>query len=226
MIIGIENVTVTWRDRTTLSNVSLNVDRGDFMAVTGPNGGGKTTLLRVLLKLLKPTEGRVTYYDADGKPTDRLSIGYLPQKNVIDSRFPITVSDLVSSGLMAQRHLPRAEARELTHEMIERIGLSSHTNAVIGTLSGGQMQRALLGRALISRPELLVLDEPLSYLDKQFEQRVYDILREASRSATIVLVSHEMSVISALANRHVIVDREITHCHAAHHAAHYDCDEG
>ncbi len=223
-LITLSDITVRRRDRITLENVNLSINRGDFVAITGPNGGGKTTLLKVILKLLKPTCGQVSYFQPDGTPTNRLSIGYLPQKNTLDSQFPITVKDLIQSGLMGIKGLNSVEKAELTSDMIIEVGLETHSDSVIGTLSGGQLQRALLGRALIGNPELLVLDEPLSYVDKRFEHRIYDIVAEVSQRATIILVSHEMSTIAGMANRHVFVDRTLTQCHAAHHLVHYDCD--
>ena len=105
------------------------------------------------------------------------------------------------------------------------MGLTDHTGASIGELSGGQMQRALLGRAIISKPEVLVLDEPLSYVDKRFEHHLYDIIEEISHRTTLLLVSHEMSTIAGMANRHLIVDHSIHECTAAHHRIITTCDE-
>lgn len=224
-LISIDHVTVEWeRGRKVLDNVSLHVNRGDFVAITGPNGGGKTTLLRIILKLLKPTRGSVIYLD-NGMVTDRLSIGYLPQKNMIDSKFPITVDDVIASGLSTVKGLSRDERKLKVDEIIELTGLREHAGKAIGNLSGGQLQRTLLGRAIISRPSVLVLDEPLSYVDKRFEQRIYEIVADLSKTTTIILVSHEMSTIAGMANRHLIVDHTITECTAAHHHVHYDCDE-
>lgn len=110
-----------------------------------------------------------------------------------------------------------ADKKTAVAETLETVGLSSHADAPIGTLSGGQLQRALLGRAIISRPDIIVLDEPLSYLDKHFEQKVYDLLARLTPSTTIILVSHEMTTIAGMANRHLIVDRTIHECEAAHH---------
>lgn len=217
------NVDVIRDRRTVLSDVNVTVDRGDFMAVTGPNGGGKTTLLRIMLRLIKPTSGCVTYYDKSGNPTQRLDIGYLPQKNMIDSKFPITVREVVSLGLPAGHGLSKRSAAERVEEVIETVGLASHASAGIGNLSGGQLQRALLGRAIISRPELLVLDEPLSYVDRHFEQRIYDIVAALAPTTTIVLVSHDMTRIASMANRHIIVDCHVEACHSGRHFLHYDC---
>ena len=104
-------------------------------------------------------------------------------------------------------------------KMIDKVELTDHASKPIGALSGGQQQRALLGRALISNPEMLVLDEPLSYVDKHFEQRIYDIIRELAPTTTIILVSHEITTVAAIANRHLIVDRTLTVCSSAHHFA-------
>lgn len=213
--------------RTVLEAVDLTVHAGDFIAITGPNGGGKTTLLRIILKLLKPTRGTVEYIDSDGRTTDRLAIGYLPQKSAIDSRFPITVRDVVELGVMSATGMSRAERKESVDGMIDLVGLSSHADATLGNLSGGQLQRALLARAIISRPAVLVLDEPLSYVDRRFERRIYDIVESLARESTILLVSHDMSIIAQMANRHLIVDRQhVEFCHSGSHFMHYECCDG
>ncbi len=212
-----------WDGKTVLSGIDLSVNEGDFIAMTGPNGGGKTTLLRIILKLLAPTSGSVGYY-AGGAEVDRLPIGYLPQKNMIDSRFPITVEEVVASGLLAKGGCSHEEMKSLVERTISLVELESHARAAIGELSGGQLQRALLGRAIISSPEVLVLDEPLSYLDKHFEEHIYRILSTLAPSTTILLVSHEMSVISKMANRHLIVDHALHECTADHHYIQSPCD--
>lgn len=215
-IISLRDITMRWDNKAILNNINLNIHSGDFLAITGPNGGGKTTLLRILLKLLKPTQGKVVYNSK--MLTDRqTAIGYLPQKNTIDSHFPITVTQVIESGLCCCSHMADNAKHEKVTETLELLGLQAHADAPIGTLSGGQLQRALMGRALISRPPVLVLDEPLSYLDKHFEQRTYDILNQLRGKTTIILVSHEMSSISSMANRHLIVDHGIHECTAACH---------
>ena len=216
-IIRLDKVSVDFDRRKVLSNIDLTVYSGDFVAISGPNGGGKSTLLRVLLRLLHPTSGRVLYL-RDGREASRLPIGYLPQKSMIDTRFPITVRDTVMSGLQRgwMGRLPSG-ARDRFEEVAEMCGISGYLGKSVGQLSGGQLQRTLLARAVISNPEVLVLDEPLSYVDKQFEHRIYSIVEELARHTTILLVSHEMSVISRMANRHLIVDHELRSCQALHH---------
>lgn len=222
-IIKLDNVNFFREDKEILKNVDLEVRNGDFIAVTGPNGGGKTTLLRLILKLLKPVTGSVQYFN-EGCPVNRLLIGYLPQKNMIDSHFPILLDEVIGSGLLSRKDLSKKEVSERVDAMLELVGLTSHRNHPIGQLSGGQLQRGLLGRALISSPDVLVLDEPLSYIDKHFEGRMYDIIENEARRSTIILVSHEMSKIASMANRHIIIDHSLQECHAAHHYVRSDCD--
>lgn len=221
-VIKLNGVGMQWERRRVLSNVNLTVNRGDFLAVTGPNGGGKTTLLRIILKLLAPTEGSVTYLH-NNEECAKLPIGYLPQKNMIDSRFPISVSEVISSGLLGVEGLSAKQREEMVRDTIALVELDQHAQKSIGNLSGGQLQRALLGRALISNPGILVLDEPLSYIDKHFEDHIYRIIADIAPSTTIILVSHEMSVISTMANRHIIVDQTLHECTAHRHYVPTDC---
>ncbi len=223
VIISLHDISMAWDNRRVLSDVSLDVRQHDFLAITGPNGGGKSTLLRIILRLLKPTTGSVTYYDTAGKRTNSLHIGYLPQKNMIDSRFPITVSEVIASGLLGPHGSRLPDHHTLIDETLDTIELQSHAASAIGTLSGGQLQRALLGRAIISRPDVLVLDEPLSYLDKNFEHHTYRILESLAPHTTILLVSHEMTAIAQMASRHLIIDNTLHECAAHHHFVRTDC---
>ena len=178
----------------------------------------------MMLKLLPPTAGSVVYRDTDGHEVTRLPIGYLPQKNMVDSRFPITVREVIASGLLGV-NTDKASRMRRVDDTIALMGLCERADAAIGELSGGQLQRTLLGRAMISAPELLVLDEPLSYIDKRFEHQLYDIIGRLAGDTTIVLVSHEMSAIAGMANRHIIVDHSIHECSAHHHYVASECDE-
>lgn len=221
-MIELDHVWMQWDNRIALQDVSFSIDEGDFVAITGPNGGGKTTLLRIVLKLLKPTQGRVVYRE-QGREVKDLVVGYLPQKNMIDQRFPISVEEVISSGLLSQK-LDKTEVANQVAKIIDMVGLKEHAHRPIGNLSGGQLQRALLGRAIISQPRVLVLDEPLSYVDKRFEGRIYEIVSQLSRNTTILLVSHEMSKISTMANRHIIIDKQLHECSASHHYITTECE--
>ena len=227
-IIVLDDVCMTYGGSRSaaLQHASLTVNRGDFVAITGPNGGGKTTLLRIILQLLKPSYGSISFY-RNGLRVKRLDIGYLPQKNMIDGRFPITVEEVVAMGLpstLRPLHRITAEERNRIDSTLETVGMADMRNHSIGALSGGQLQRTLLGRAMISKPEVLILDEPLSYIDKAFEHHLYDIIAKLAQSSTILLVSHEMTVIAGMANRHIIVDKTLHECHATHHYQKSECE--
>ena len=216
-LIRLKDVSYIAESKTILSDIHATVNYGEFVAITGPNGGGKTTLLRIILKLIAPSRGTVEYFGTDGRIADRLYVGYLPQKNMIDSHFPITVEEVIESGLLPLKGMSKQDRAERIEAVLDEVQLSSRRLQTIGTLSGGQLQRALLGRAIVSQPSVLILDEPLSYIDKQFESRLYEILADYARHSTILLVSHEMSVIAGMATRHLIVDHTLHECTAHQH---------
>lgn len=222
-LISLRDVTMQFDRKVTLNDINLDICRGDFIAITGPNGGGKTTLLRIILRLLDPSKGSVTYLGDKGSGK-RLRIGYLPQKNLIDSSFPVTVKEVTAFGLMNTPDITKEERMRRIDDTIRLMGLSDHADNAISELSGGQLQRALIGRAIISRPEVLVMDEPLSYLDKDYEHKLYHIIEELAPTTTIILVSHEMSAIAGMANRHLIINHSLQECHASRHYAHDACD--
>lgn len=222
-LISLRGVTMQFDRKVTLNDINLDICRGDFIAITGPNGGGKTTLLRIILRLLDPSKGSVTYLGDKGGGK-RLRIGYLPQKNLIDSSFPVTVKEVTAFGLMNTPDITKEERMRRIDDTIRLMGLSDHADNAISELSGGQLQRALIGRAIISRPEVLVMDEPLSYLDKDYEHKLYHIIEELAPTTTIILVSHEMSAIAGMANRHLIINHSLQECHASRHYAHDACD--
>jgi len=173
-----------------LRNVTLRVEERDFLVLHGSNGGGKTTLLRLMAGLLRPTAGHI-------ERRAGLRVGYLPQYRSIDRQFPLTVSDVVRSGLIGSKPLWRpysAAARRQATEMMQRLQIAALADRPIAELSGGQWQRALLGRALVSDPELLLLDEPDTHLDQQSRSALYDILISEARSRAVVIVSHDPAV--------------------------------
>ena len=217
-VFSLNDVSMLREERVILDNVNLTVNQGDFVAITGPNGGGKTTLLRIILGLIKPTKGTIEFY------SKKKSIGYLPQKNMIDSHFPITVREVIKSGLLGSKGISSEEKNHLVQKTLEQIELPELADRPIGRLSGGQLQRVLLGRAIIAQPSLLVLDEPLSYIDKHFETHIYRLIAEIAPHSTILLVSHEMSMIASMANRHLLVDRSVIECSASHHYISNSCD--
>lgn len=207
-IIAIENVWLSYTDKNILEDINLDIYQGDFLLITGPNGGGKTSLLRTILRLQSPTKGQITFF-RQGEPISSLDMGYLPQKNSIDSRFPITVEEVVASGLMGntQKGNTKFDSKKEIDEMLDLMGITALRNKPIGVLSGGQLQRSLFGRALISKPEMLILDEPASYIDRQFGNRMFEILRDlSSNGTTIMMVSHEIEPFITLSNRNLYIN--------------------
>lgn len=207
-IIAIENVWLSYTDKNILENINLDIYQGDFLLITGPNGGGKTSLLRTILRLQSPTKGQISFF-RQGEPVSSLDMGYLPQKNSIDSRFPITVEEVVASGLMGntQKGNTKFDSKKEIDEMLDLMGITALRNKPIGVLSGGQLQRSLFGRALISKPEMLILDEPASYIDRQFGNRMFEILRDlSSNGTTIMMVSHEIEPFITLSNRNLYIN--------------------
>ncbi len=200
-ILELKNITVGYEsNRPILNNVDLNVYQNDFLGIIGPNGGGKTTLLKTILGLIKPSNGDISF-SKSGKPANRINIGYLPQINQIDKNFPISVFDVILSGLTAQRkfftYFTRKQ-KEQAKEVAHRMGLDQLINRPIGNLSGGQLQRTLLGRAIVDDPDLLILDEPNSYVDKRFETNFYKILEEVNSQTAIIIVSHDVGTVISL----------------------------
>jgi zinc transport system ATP-binding protein len=198
-----------------LKNVNLDVFQDDFLGIIGPNGGGKTTLLKTILGLVKPTKGNISFFRNDVQ-TSRINIGYLPQISRIDKRFPISVSDVILSGLTPGGKVLSPYTRvqkEKVGVIAHQMGLDNLIDRPIGTLSGGQLQRTLLGRAIIDDPDLLILDEPNSYVDKRFESDFYKILEDVNRKTAIILVSHDVGTVISLVKNIACVNEEL-HYHS------------
>lgn len=193
VIISLNNVSAAYGKDIALHSVDLEVQDNDFIGVIGPNGGGKTTLIKLMTGLLKPASGSIVFPEKD------THIGYLPQQSFIDTKFPISVLEIVLSGLMsAQQGLKRytRKDKELAKQILEKMGIAHLAHRTVKQLSGGQLQRALIGRALISSPRLLILDEPGTYVDNRFESDLYQLLLELNKSMAIVIVSHDVGTIS------------------------------
>ena len=213
-IIEISHLTAGYDGRAVLSDVTLSIARGAFVGIGGPNGGGKTTLVKSLLGLVAPMAGTITFRDAGGAAVRRLAIGYLPQLAEVDALFPITVGEVVLSGLTARMgwlQRPAAAQRRRVGEVIAALGLTGLERQALGALSGGQRQRALLGRALVGRPELLVLDEPDAGLDSAFEAQLYALLQNMHREGdvTVLVVSHALGALSGLVTETLHVEGNV-----------------
>ncbi len=194
-LVKLENVSSGYFSDTVLRDVNLEIYPEDFIGIIGPNGGGKTTLIKTILGIQPLFKGRITF--PSGKPR----MGYLPQISQIDKSFPITVRDLVGSGLRARRkwfpHLAKEQKKQI-EAMLEEAGIASFASRPIGELSGGQIQKAFLGRALINDPNLLILDEPNTFVDKGFEKELYRWLQTLNKKMAILLISHDIGTITPL----------------------------
>lgn len=179
--------------KVEIDHVCLSLPDNALVGITGPNGGGKTTLLRIILRLLKPIAGSVTFL-RHGKPADTLSMGYLPQYAGIDYDFPISVEEVVTSGLDCLRGLTgklTADHRLMVSRAMSLTGISQLSCRHIKALSGGQRQRVMLARAIVANPEVLVLDEPDTYIDASFAPLLYDIVTRMSRHCSVIIASHD-----------------------------------
>ena len=210
LLLDIEHASVKLNGATVLENVSLSISSDDFIGVIGPNGGGKTTLVRLILGLVKPSKGGVHY--SIPHDTGNSKIGYLPQVHEFDKQFPITVQDVILSGLPHTKKLVSRHSREeigKAQYWMERLGISRLRKKPIGNLSGGEMQRVFLCRSLISEPELLILDEPDTYVDNLFERELYEELRELNNKMAILLVSHDVGTITSYIKSIACVNRNL-----------------
>lgn len=208
-LLELYNVSAGYDNNIVLSEVNMQVYDRDFIGVIGPNGGGKTTLVKIILGLLKPMKGEIVYCE-----NTRNFIGYLPQINRIDSKFPITVHDVVLSGLMSKNQWITGfnkVIKQRADELLEQTGITHLKKKPIGELSGGQMQRVFLCRALIASPRLLILDEPSSFVDNKFEKELYGILHELNSKMAIIMVSHDVGTITSYVKTIACVNRQLNY---------------
>lgn len=211
-ILELKHITAGYDDLPVLKDVNFQINERDFIGIIGPNGGGKTTLLKVILGLLKPETGEVVYH----RPKQNL-FGYLPQNSRFDQYFPINVTEVVLSGLLSEKGLTGRYTRQdkkKAHALLEKYGMGHYLKSPIGELSGGQMQRVFLCRAIISSPRLLILDEPTTYVDSNFEQEFYTILQELNQTMGIIMVSHDLGTICSYVKTIACVNRGL-HYHTS-----------
>jgi zinc transport system ATP-binding protein len=205
----IEGLSAGYGNDIVLRDVSLTVNQNDFIGVIGPNGGGKTTLLNVILGLIKPHKGTIEFNNSLLRQN---SIGYLPQMAAGDNTFPVTVTDVILSGLMIQKGVVArmsSEDRKRANSVIEEMGLTSVGRSPLTEISGGQLQRVYLGRAIIGNPELLLLDEPDNFVDTTFENDFYEKLHQLNERMAILMVSHDVGTISFHVKSFACINRQL-----------------
>jgi zinc transport system ATP-binding protein len=215
-LLASEGLCYSYDATEVLSDISFGVSAGDYLGIVGPNGCGKSTLVRALLGLLPPSRGKVTLFGVDqGDFRQWHRIGYLPQRlRFLNPHFPATVTEVVALGLLGAKHFPKrltAADRERVAVAIERMGIGALRKRLIGELSGGQQQRALLARAMVCDPELLILDEPTTALDPETRDSFYALLRELNRErrTAIVLITHDTWNIGRHAERFIYLDKRV-----------------
>jgi len=206
-LLKIENASVAYGSNIVLRDISLAVNEKDYIGVIGPNGGGKTTLIKLILGLVKPFKGRRTL---NPELIGENKIGYLPQISTGDVSYPINVTEVVMSGLMVRKNIfsgIKSGDKHLANEVIDNLGLRPLACANLNELSGGELQRVFLGRAIIGNPRLLLLDEPGNFVDATFETDFYEKLRELNDRMAILMVSHDIGMISGYVKSYACVNR-------------------
>jgi len=210
-LIEIENLDFAYTGETILASINLTVKNKDFLAIIGPNGGGKTTLLKLMLGLLTPNKGSVLINgQAPGNTVS--SIGYVPQNVHMNQSFPISALDVVLMGAFDPRKRFRrnqTKYKKAALEALDRLEMGNYANKKIGKLSGGQRQRVLIARALVSKPELLLLDEPTASIDTKGQAEFYELLAKLNKKITILVVSHDLLVISRYVNAVACVNKQL-----------------
>jgi zinc transport system ATP-binding protein len=208
----LEGVSFSYEKTEVLKDVSFRLKQGEFLGIIGPNGGGKTTLVKLMLGLLRPDRGAIKILGMEPNAASR-RVGYVPQSMDLSRSFPISVMEVALMGRLSRsgigkRYTP--EDRERARQALEKVGMWAHRQKHIGKLSGGQKQRVFIARALATDPEILFLDEPTASVDPEFQVNLYDILEELNKRVTIVVITHDIGVVSsymksiACVNKHFI----------------------
>lgn len=207
-IINVDNLSYYYDSFPSLDHVSFSVEKGDFLGIIGPNGAGKTTLFQCILGILNNFSGEISLFGSNIKQNKKylLRIGYVPQKKSVEQSFPATVREIVSLGVMG-----RDIKKESIESAIDFVDLGAYQNKRIGELSEGQQQRAIIAKALVKQPELLILDEPTTGIDSVAQNKFYDLLTRLNkdRGITIVWSSHDMNAVEKLASKVACIDRKL-----------------
>jgi len=216
IVIDINNLSVYYGQNKVFDNISFAAEKGDFVGLVGPNGGGKTTLAKAILGLIPKTKGRILFFGKELRKFDEFSkIGYLPQKqSSINQLFPATVGEVVFLGLLSQKRRPKRISQEDGRQIDQTLSLLrilNLKNKMLSELSGGQQQKALLARALVSNPELLILDEPSTALDPVSRKDFFKLVKKLNQEAktTIILITHDTGYIGQYANKLLYIDRKL-----------------
>ncbi|MDM8524482.1 metal ABC transporter ATP-binding protein [Desulfococcaceae bacterium HSG8] len=215
-VIEVRDLWFSYNGHSVLKGADFEVPEKGFVALIGPNGGGKTTLLKLMLGLLEPDRGRVRIFGETPRKTMH-RIGYVPQEVGVNKSFPISVTDVVLMGRMRTGKIWPGHSqhdRIAAQEVLNRLGMSEYKDRRIGELSGGERQKVLIARAIVNDPEILFLDEPVANVDSKGQSEFYDLLKELNETATVIMVSHDLMVISSYVKSVTCVNRSV-HYHDA-----------
>lgn len=208
VLIDVQDVTFGYETEAVLRDVKLTVRRGDFLAIIGPNGGGKTTLVKLILGLLKPWSGQIVLHPS----LTRGTLGYVPQFSTFDTKFPLRVCDVVAMGRLGKRGLFQrytADDRRVADAVLLRLGLADLRYTAVGELSGGQLQRVLIARALVGEPAVLFMDEPTSSVDTETRTTLDTLLRELGERIPVVVITHDVTAFAPLVRQFACVNRKL-----------------
>jgi len=210
-IIEVKDVWFFYNGIPVLQEVNLTIRRGDFVALLGPNGGGKTTLLKLMLGLLKPERGAILVFGESPRASSH-RIGYMPQHLHFNQSFPISVLDVVLMGKLRpglgwSRYSQKDKMA--AQQALERVEMGEYANRRVGELSGGQQQRVFIARALVDEPEVLFLDEPTTSVDTKHQTDLFDILKELNETVTIIVVSHDIGIVSSHVKSVACVNQQV-----------------
>ena len=205
-ILTVKDLQVNYGQTVALSGIDLQVEACDFIGIIGPNGGGKTSLIKAILGIIKPVRGEITLDPGE-------TLGYVPQMTTFDRRFPITVFEVILLGHLPKRitmgHRFTKHEKEHAMFVMERLGIAELKNRQIGELSGGQMQRVLVARALMTHPTVLVLDEPTAGVDEASKKEIYQLLKELNKNMTILMITHDQLDTAPFVSRFVYVNKTV-----------------
>ena len=214
LFVDLNDVWVAFDGKWILKSIYLKCHPGEIFGIVGPNGGGKTTLLNVILGLVNPQKGSVQLFGSQPNKQSRLEVGYLPQISHADQSFPVTALDVVLMGLYSRIglfHRPDRNSKEIAMDLLSQINMADHAKRPFAVLSGGQQQRVNIARAMASKPKLLVLDEPSTGVDSVAQEDFYELLAKFrnEQGISVIMVSHDIGVISSHANRVACLNVEL-----------------
>jgi len=221
-VIQIQNLHVNYGKIQALDNVNFNIKHGEFLGIIGPNGGGKTTLIKTILGMIEPSKGKII-------TREETVIGYVPQLTTFDRKFPITVGEVIKTGHLPKKAKPFYKySKEANHHVLEvmrQLDIAELFDRQIGQLSGGQMQKVLIARSLMNHPNVLILDEPTAGVDENSRAHIFEMLQQLNKDITIIIISHNITALSPYLDRIIYINKQ-AHVHSDNHPISGDVMDG